>query len=324
MKPYIDIREVTLMQKLNSNSFMERNAKIFTVTDKPINANDAAQKKLLSNSSFLNSIMPILVSVDSKDRNWRKIVSKYFYEITINVSLITGKKLNNSLTYDVNAIGLKDNIKSLGVAFKSNEELADYVNKNIEEVNKHMYSIPVNYIDYFAYVFSYYHSRVANSIDLIKKTTRIEFYMVTEEAIAKKKQLAYNTGKTIRKYLAMLDDKPALFEHVCNIQNIKGNSYIDKFANVEVFAQSNPNGFIKLINDKDLASKSLVHSYIKGGLLFKIPNNSLIVDMNDRSVIIGANMNEAISFFANPSNKDYVDTLKSQYSTIDRQTKIEN
>ena len=324
MKPYIDKREVTLMQTLSGDSFMEKNAKIFTVTDKPITANDAAQRKLLSSSSFLKAIMPILVSVDDKDRNWRKIVSKYFFEVHINVPLITGKVLNNSLSYDMNDINLIKDIKALGIKFDSNEDFAAYITKNISEIDRPKYATPVNYVDYFAYVFTFYHSRVANSIALIKKTVKIEFYMLTQEAIDKTKKIAHNTSKTVRKYLSMLDEKPALFNHFCNIKGIKGTNYIDKFANVEVFAHSNPTEFIKVITDKDLANKSLIHSYIQNGLLYKIPNNSLIVDMSDRSIIVGANMNEAISFFANPSNKDYVDTLKSQYDTIDRQTKIEN
>jgi len=316
MNNYILKRDVTLMQTLETSSFIEKNAKIFTVTDKPITANDYAQRKLLSNSDFIADIMPVIIGVDDKDRDWRKIASKYFYEISISVPLISGKKLDISMNYDLTSEAHKQKIKELPKTFNSAEALAVYVDANIEEVDKHYYATPENYADYFAYVFAYYHSRVANSIDDVIKSNKIQFYMVTKEDIEQRKKKAYSTAKTVRKYLTMLDEKPALFENLCIVLNIKGDTDLDKYANIEVFAKSKPNEFIAIVQDKQLKYKAMINGYINAGLIFKIPNSGVLVDMNDRSFIIGANMNEAISFFNNPNNKDFIDTIATQYKVM--------
>jgi len=316
MNNYIQKREVTLMQTLETSSFIEKNAKIFTVTDKPITANDYAQRKLLSNSDFIADIMPVIVGVDDKDREWRKIASKYFYEISISIPLINGKTLDISLDFDLTSENHKKKIKALPKQFKTSEELADYVTNNIDEVDKHYYATPVNYIDYFAYTFAYYHSHVANTFEDVSKSNKIKFYMVTKEDIEQRKKKAYSTAKTVRKYLTLLDEKPVLFNNLCTVLKIKGNNDLDKYANIEVFAKSKPNEFIAIIQDKQLKDKAMINSYVNAGLLFKIPNSGVLVDMNDRSVIVGGNIGEAISFFNNPNNKDYIDTIASQYKVM--------
>jgi hypothetical protein len=316
MNNYIQKRTVTLMQTLETSSFIEKNAKIFTVTDKPVTANDYAQRKLLSNSDFIADIMPVIVGVDDKDREWRKIASKYFYEISISVPLVKGKTLDISLEYDLTSTTHKKKIEALPKTFKTADALAEYVDKNIEEIDKHYYATPVNYVDYFAYVFTYYHSRVANNIDDVTKSNKIQFYMITKEDIEQRKKKAYSTAKTVRKYLTLLDEKPALFENLCIVLNIKGETDLDKYANIEVFAKASPTEFIGIIQDKQLKDKAMINGYVNAGLLFKIPNSGVLVDMNDRSLIIGSNMGEAISFFNNPTNKDYIDTIASQYKTM--------
>lgn len=317
MNTYTNERTVTLMQKLESNSFIEKNAKIFTVTDKSITANDYAQRKLLSNSDFLIDILPVIVGVDEKDTSWRKIVSKYLHEVNIIVPLIQGKVLNNSIEYDITSLSRKDKIKTLGT-FKTSEALANYVEENIEEIDKHYYGTPVDYVDYFAYVFAYYHSHVANSIGLVKRSNKINFYMVTKEAIEQRKTKAYATSKSVRKYLNLIDEKPALFRNICIALKIKGDSDLDKYANLEVLSKSNPTAFLAAVQDKNLKDKAMIHSYITSGLIFKIPNSGVLVDATDRTVIIGGNMIEAISFFANPSNKDYIDTLASHLLVMNK------
>lgn len=315
---YINEKTVTLMQKLETSSFIEKNAKIFTVTDKPLTANDFAQRKLLSNSDFLSDIMPVLIGVDDKDMSWRKIVSKYFHEINIIIPLIQGKPLDISMTYDINSSSHTEKIKTLDKKVKTSEELSDYVNANIEEVDKHYYGTPINYIDYVAYVFAYYHSHVANNLEDANKSAKIAFYMVTKEALEQRKQKAYSTAKTVRKYLSLIDEKPALFDNMCTVLNIKGIDKLDKLANLEVLSKTNPSVFIAAVTDKHLKDKAMINSYVQNGLLYKIPNSGVIVDGNDRSVIIGGNMSEAISFFANVKNKDYIDTIASQYKVMEK------
>lgn len=311
---YIHKKEVTIFQKLSTDSFIERNNTIIGAPSIAISANDNAQTKILVNSKFCAAILPEIVGLGADDREFKKIVSKVLYEMTILIPASTGKKLDISFVYDINASEFKTEISKLSV--KTSEELATYVEKNVEEINKALYGKPVNYEDYFTYVFCYYHSRVANSFDLIDKSTKIMFYMISQIDVENNKKKAYNTNKSIRKYLLQLDEKgedSTLFNNVCTVLGIKGNSYIDKYTNLELFSVSNPTEFLEAVTDSKSNDKALIMNYISMGLLYKIPSSGVIVDMQDRAKVIGNNYNDAIAFINNSANKMYVDTLASSY-----------
>jgi len=317
-------RDVTVFQRLETSSFTEANNKIFGVPDRYVTANEHAQKQLLSKSDFLNAILPTIISMDNKVPEWSRVMHKYFYEFTLLVNGTSGKKLDTSLIYNIDDTTKAAAIKNLNKKVTTSEDLKNYVEANVAEIDKYRYATPVNHVDYFAYIFCLNSSEVANSLEDVKRSNKIGFYLITKESIAKQKIAARNISKEIRKYLTQIDEKPELFKHMCRVLEIEGDTDIDKYVALETLSTTNPTKFLEAVTDKDLKHKSMIIEYIKAGILYKIPNSGVIVDATDRSIIIGNNMKDAISFFANTANVDYVNTIQSQLKVQLRQSELES
>jgi len=304
-------RQVTIMQRVTSSAFTVANNKIFGAPDEPLTANAAAEKKLLPNYDVLSLLMGTIVNTDIKSPEWRAKVNKYFHEIYIPISA-AGKKLDISYDVNINDMSRGEQIKKLKGA-TDDKTLAEIVEK-LDEVEKIKYVTPVNDVDYFAYLFALNHSHVANHIDDQHKSSNIRFYMVTDSDITKSKEKLYNINKEVRKHLTALDESDTLLENTCIVFNIRTQNKIDKMAAIELIASSKPSEFLMVVKDTSIKDKVRILQYIHSGLLFEIPNTKSIVDGNDRSKAIGTSIKDAIQFFNDPINKEYVDAIQTAYT----------
>lgn len=316
---------VTIFPKLEKSVFTESNKLIFGAPVKRITANDHAEKEILSNSGFTSYILPTILGMSANNQNFNKTVKAYMAELAIDIDSTHGKQLDNSFTYSISDarpefINAMNYIKnSFNITLKTDDELEAYVNDkfasgHIKEIDRYKYGTPNNLEEYFLYVFCYYHSRVANNPNDKNNSERIKFYMVTKEDIAKNIKKQIDTNRLVRRALVQLDEKVEMFNNICTVLGIKGDDTLTKYANLEILANSDATKFLEAYNDNKLALKAKIEKYISANLLYRIPSSSIIVDMVDRSNIIGRDLNEAITFFSNASNSDYIKTLESAYS----------
>jgi len=317
---YLKERKVTILQKIKNSPFVKMNNEVYGGTSRELAASESAEKTLLANDDLLKNLLPTVLGLDSKSGKWQDVVSNYFYAISIDVPK-GGKILNTSLSFDLEdsakIVEIQKLIKAKKAKISTDEELAEFVmgysvkgNKNVNEVDYYKYATPVNKLEYFNYLYCLHHNRVANSQALVNKSPRIEFYMVTKEDIVEAKRLKFETTKRINRALLKLDEDKELFDAVCSVLNITTGDEIDKGIKISEVARTNPEKIITAMNDKNLMTKSLIESYIRKGILKRNPSSSMIIDANDPTVIIGTNMETALTFFSDAKN----DGALNQYS----------
>jgi tetratricopeptide (TPR) repeat protein len=320
-------REVTILQRVNPSPFVKANIEVYGGTSRALGASKMAENTLLSNAEFLKAVLPTVIGLDKSSGKWQDVVSRYMYGIAIDVPT-GGKILNISVEFDIENHNYKTAInklaKQLGVTIKTNEDLAKYVlgyseqsgSRYIEEIEVYNYGKPIDPLDYFNYVYCLYHNRVANRQDLINKSPRIEFYLITKDDVKRAKKEKFELSKKINRVMLKIDEDEDLFDAVCSILNIRDIDIIDRGIKLNEIASDEPNKIIEVFNDKHLMTKAKIENYINLGVLKRLPENNMIVDADDAAVIIGSNMEDAITFFNNTKNNTHLSKYAAKLKSL--------
>jgi len=319
-------REVRILQRVNPSPFTKANIEVYGGASRELGPSKMAENTLLANSDFLKAVLPTVIGLDKNSGKWQDVVSRYLYGIAIDVPT-GGKALNTSIEFDIDKPEYKQAAsklaKQLGVTIKTNKDLAKYVlgfseqsgSRYIDEIDVYKYGTPVDPLDYFNYVYALYHNRVANRQELINKSPRIEFYLITKDDVKRAKKEKYELTKKINRIMLKIDEDENLFNAVCSILNIRDKDIIDRGIKLNEIASETPNKLIDVFNDKHLMTKAKIENYINLGILKRLPENNMIVDVDDPAIIIGSDMNDAITFFNNNKNgvhlTKYASKLKS-------------
>jgi len=321
-------RSVTLLQRIKTTPFAKLNNEVYGGTSRLLGASQSAENFLLANNDFLSAVMPTIIGLSPKSSGWQKAINNYLYSVEINVPK-GGKILDISLKIDTDNDRTKANIEKLAKEKKQKFETAESIYKyltghsktgkpHFEEIDLIKFATPVNYLDYFIYIYCLYHNRVANKQELVSKSPRIEFYLVRKEDIEEAKKVRYNIQKRVRGIMFKIEEDDTLFENICSILRIEGRDNIDKALALNEYAKEHPNKIIDVFNDKNLNTKALIERYVASGILKRIPGSSLITDAVDTSIIIGNTLEQAVTFFNNKENESILSQYAVKYQSLNK------
>jgi len=172
-------------------------------------------------------------------------------------------------------------------------------------------------------------SQVANNPEDVNKSNKIRFYLHNQEDAKKaKKEANLKSTSAIKTYATMLgkDDSLKLMEAICVSKKL--TTWLefnnadwkedDTQATVLQYATDKPIEFLATVADKNLLVRGTIQSYIYEGLLVEIPSSSIITDATDPSIVLGDNMDDAIAYFSNDTNKAYLSALKAKFKSLKR------
>ena len=89
---------------------------------------------------------------------------------------------------------------------------------------------------------------------------------------------------------------------------------LEKTAIVMDFINNNPIKFNKLVEDKNITIKALIETLITHGELVRSEYNQQISTAD--GTFIGSNVKEAVAWFNNPDNKDFVTAMENKIKLI--------
>ena len=155
----------------------------------------------------------------------------------------------------------------------------------------------------------------------MNKSSYIRFYLYSKEEIERDKRIKYDLErKAMKLYSAIVADKDRV-EDVLFILG-KGTEVMnavdetDKQMMLLEQYKSEPGKFLEVASDKNLEKKGLIEKLIVNNVLRRLDNTEVIVESVDASKVIGNNMNDAIAYFANSTNKAVVSELISKYKGL--------
>lgn len=319
---------VELISKVNPDVFRLLNKDVFTDLGGRLGSVQGAVKTILSPQfePMLKSLMPTILTTSPNDPIWYKKVANYWNSFGLKIP-IGGVKLEIGFNFNINDTDRKEAISDLikkaaekQISITNDEELKEYVLKNVAELEKYKYATPINVEQYLIWVFCLGHREVAKHIDHVNKSVKIHLLLIDPKDIEDTRRSQHTLSvEATKKYLEIIADR----SKVKDILYVKGENAskfddVDADAKLKVFADNNPREFLSIANSSTLTTKAKIERYCVKGVLKRLPNTSIIVDANDPAVVVGNTIDEAIAYFSSESADRVakVKEFKTRYSQI--------
>ena len=340
-------RNIKLFWKLNPSVFQVINLEAMGEYTRKLGSAVNVVNTLCSQTEEMKVLLPIIlgVSPDNTSVNWQSKVSNYWHNFALEVlptglTFDIGFRFNLHDTNDVKRIKAievilkKTNVKDTDSETVKEKALVDYLfgtnkdgNRNVTEEELYQYGTPLNIPDYLSWRYCLLTSQVANNPEDVNKSNKIRFYLHNEEDAKKtRRDATIKSTSAIKVYAEMMgkDDSLERMTAICISNKLvswiefKSKDWTDSDTQAIVlqYATDKPIDFLAAASDKNLLVKSTIQSYIYEGLLVEIPSSSIITDASDPSIVLGDNLNDAIAYFSNDTNKAYLSGLKAKFKSL--------
>ena len=329
--PYTDKRTVTIAPVQQFSAYRRANIKSMPPRRNIIGSSISSTRILSSNKDEVEKYFPQIIGISPNNPEFVTRVKAYLSNISFNVQ-DAGSTLNISFTYDKKkdylAIKEKEekiNAKRESVARNNTAAIKEAVKVWTQEINdleseKAKYGHPDNIEEYLLYRHCILYRDVAKDISLINSDSSLRFYIRDENKEAERaKRLVDERRKAMRNFLALeSSDKKrnAVFIQMTvnnggNIAEAMLKTSDQQVSALMTYLNDSPDKFNDLFEDKNVEMKSFIESLIARGELIRPEYNQQISTAD--GTFIGSNMNEAVAYFNNPTNKPVLEAMQNKY-----------
>ena len=329
--PYTDKRTVTIAPVQQFSAYRRANIKSMPPRRNIIGSSISSTRILSSNKDEVEKYFPQIIGISPNNPEFVTRVKAYLSNISFNVQ-DAGSTLNISFTYDKKKDYLtikekeeKINSKRESVARNNTAAIKESVKVWTQEINdleseKAKYGHPDNIEEYLLYRHCLLYRDVAKDISLINSDSSLRFYIRDENKEAERaKRLVDERRKAMRNFLALeASDKKrnAVFIQMTvnnggNIAEAMMKTPDQQVSALMTYLNDSPDKFNDLFEDKNVEMKSFIESLIARGELIRPEYNQQISTAD--GTFIGSNMNEAVAYFNNPTNKPVLEAMQNKY-----------
>ena len=329
--PYTDKRNVTIAPVQQFSAYRRANIKSMPPRRNIIGSSISSTRILSSNKDEVEKYFPQIIGISPNNPEFVTRVKAYLSNISFNVQ-DAGSTLNISFTYDKKKDYLtikekeeKINSKRESVARNNTAAIKEAVKVWTQEINdleseKAKYGHPDNIEEYLLYRHCLLYRDVAKDISLINSDSSLRFYIRDENKEAERaKRLVDERRKAMRNFLALeASDKKrnAVFIQMTvnnggNIAEAMMKTPDQQVSALMTYLNDNPDKFNDLFEDKNVEMKSFIEALIARGELIRPEYNQQISTAD--GTFIGSNMNEAVAYFNNPTNKPVLEAMQNKY-----------
>jgi hypothetical protein len=267
--------------------------------------------------------MPVIIGLNPSDLGWQKAIANYWNSLAVDIPE-NGKDLEIGFSFDRDDEKRNKYLVPFMTAnkLKTDEDLATYVmTSKVPEEDKYKYGAPIKPEDYLLWVYSKHYRDVANEVDDINNSKFIRFYIHDDEIVKLQKEALIDlTIKAQDKFMEVLksnEAKDKIYNTLCVLDPV-GISSLDKFTDnekrnklFELF-QKDAKLFIDTVDDVNLHTKALIEKLLAKGVLRKITNTDIIVDVEDPSIVLGNTVSETVTWFSIETNKAKISEYKNR------------
>ena len=329
--PYTDKRSVTIAPVQQFSAYRRVNIKSMPPHRNIIGSSISSTRILSSNKDEVEKYFPQIIGISPNNPEFVTRVKAYLSNISFNVQ-DAGSTLNISFTYDKKKDYLtikekeeKINAKRESVARNNTAAIKEAVKVWTQEINdleseKAKYGHPDNIEEYLLYRHCLLYRDVAKDISLINSDSSLRFYIKDENKEAERaKRLVDERRKAMRNFLALeASDKKrnAVFIQMTvnnggNIAEAMMKTPDQQVSALMTYLNDSPDKFNDLFEDKNVEMKSFIEALIARGELIRPEYNQQISTAD--GTFIGSNMNEAVAYFNNPTNKPVLEAMQNKY-----------
>ena len=328
---YTDKRSVTIAPVQQFSAYRRANIKSMPPRRNIIGSSISSTRILSSNKDEVEKYFPQIIGISPNNPEFVTRVKAYLSNISFNVQ-DAGSTLNISFVYDkkrdYESFYKREeaiNSKRESVARNNTAAIKEAVKVWTQEINdleseKAKYGHPDNIEEYLLYRHCLLYRDVAKDISLINSDSSLRFYIRDENKEAERaKRLVDERRKAMRNFLALeASDKKrnAVFIQMTvnnggNIAEAMMKTPDQQVSALMTYLNDNPDKFNDLFEDKNVEMKSFIEALIARGELIRPEYNQQISTAD--GTFIGSNMNEAVAYFNNPTNKPVLEAMQNKY-----------
>lgn len=331
---YIDNREIIIASVLNYSAYRRINMAALGKPRNTIGSSVNSVRKLMSNKGEVEHYFPELVGVASNNPEFITRVKNYlnniFFDVrdterTIDVSFrykhkrdyLAIHKKEERIWETYNAVDRSNTAKLYEAAVIRDNDLFDL------ESTKYQYGDPLNLEQYILYRHCLNYPDVAKDEAFINSNANLRFYIKDKNKEEVRKNKLIKEQQSALRHLVELQASPsktnAVYVEYCIYSGISLSDGLSKSGLIQSkelmdFATTNPRKFNEFVNDKNLLDKAFIETLITRGELVRSDFNQQISTPDGE--FIGANINEAISYFKNPNNAGLKTKLENKLKLI--------
>lgn len=331
---YIDKREIIIASVLNYSAYRRINMAALGKPRNTIGSSVNSVRKLMANKGEVEHYFPELVGVASNNPEFITRVKNYlnniFFDVrdterTIDVSFrykhkkdyLAIHKAEEKIWETYNAVDRSNTAKLYEAAVIRDNDLF------MLESKKYQYGDPLNLEQYILYRHCLNYPDVAKDEAFINSNANLRFYIKDKNKEEARKNKLIKEQQAALRHLVELQASPAktnaVYVEYCIYSGISLSDGLSKTSLVQSkelmdFAQANPRKFNEFVNDKNLLDKAFIETLITRGELVRSDFNQQISTPDGE--FIGANINEAISYFKNPNNAGLKTKLENKLKLI--------
>lgn len=321
-REYIDNRKITISLIHNYSNYRKANMKVLGQRKETIGSSITSCRVLSSNSGEVEAYFPSIVGLSpnhqefvSRVKSWLSniqfVVANDYAELDISFiyktkrDYLNFKKREETIDNAYSRID-RSNLKEIKEALKRKIDAL-----NALESEKYTVGKPVNVVEYLIYRHCLLYKDVAKDIALINSDRSYRFYIKDEAKEAeRKKKITQERLLAMRNFIE-LNASDSKFDSAFVMVALMRNDNLaesllkareEKTAIMMNFVNENPDKFNKLIKDANIATKAFIETLIIRGELIRSEFNQQISTSD--GLFVGSNLNEAVAFFNNPTNKD--------------------
>lgn len=331
---YIDKRQIIIASVLNYSAYRRINMAALGKPRNTIGSSVNSVRKLMSNKGEVEHYFPELVGVASNNPEFITRVKNYlnniFFDVrdterTIDVSFryrhkkdyLEIHKAEEKIWETYNAVDHSNTAKLYEAAVIRDNDLF------ILESKKYQYGDPLNLEQYILYRHCLNYPDVAKDEAFINSNANLRFYIKDKNKEEVHRNKLIKVQQAALRHLVELQASPvktnAVYVEYCIYSGISLSDGLSKPALIQSkelmdFATTNPRKFNEFVNDKNLLDKAFIETLITRGELVRSDFNQQISTPDGE--FIGANINEAISYFKNPNNAGLKTKLENKLKLI--------
>lgn len=339
------------MWRDTSAYFEKKNSDVINqiLRTRPLQSSRSSINAMLRNTEEMKAVMPLILGQGhsgGQDQSFANAVSNYWNSLSYRIPF-PSHTWETGFMFDVEDSDpiRKEYIEKLAIQLKAftkkvvdekevitytltDEQLADYVmgdkdgKRNVPVENMYRYGTPIDPAQFLLWQYSLNHGLVANTKELLKNSTKMEFYLV-DETVAKKEreslQKIKNDAKrvyleTIAKPETVIDILAVLHKDI-PFDTPEDEERIERESLLEQVALSTPQEFLDTVKSTNLTTLAKIERYIKIGIFKRLDNSAIVVDAENPSIIIGNTSTDQIAFFANKPNAGAVAEYAAKYKS---------
>lgn len=331
---YIDKRQIIIASVLNYSAYRRINMAALGKPRNTIGSSVNSVRKLMANKGEVEHYFPELVGVASNNPEFITRVKNYlnniFFDVrdterTIDVSFryrhkkdyLAIHKAEEKIWETYNAVDRFNTANLYKAAVIRDNDLF------MLESKKYQYGDPLNLEQYILYRHCLNYPDVAKDEAFINSNANLRFYIKDKNKEEVRNNKLIKEQQAALRHLVELQASPvktnAVYVEYCIYSGISLSDGLSKTALIQSkelmdFATTNPRKFNAFVNDKNLLDKAFIETLITRGELVRSDFNQQISTPDGE--FIGANINEAISYFKNPNNAGLKTKLENKLKLI--------